>query len=163
MPPTTPGTSSRTGLSSSSSSRIKATQETPRKSQIGAPTPLAARASGQRLANGAIASVPSTPISSTPSVHNLAASTSQSARHRSSYRTEATSGISYHHSTRTLGNGYSVSCTSRPRKKRRGLTSLCFVDCLDQVLDYSGFYPTGRIAPALHPLPFSSRFLRRAC
>lgn len=110
-PPTTgstPASSSRSLLASSSSSRVKTVLETPKKTQIGAPTPLAARASGNRLGSSNV-SVPATPITSTPSMHSLASSTSQSARHRTSYRTEATTGISYHHSTRNLANGYSVS------------------------------------------------------
>jgi serine/threonine protein kinase len=121
--------SSRSLLASSSSSRVKAsTLETPRKTQIGAPTPLAARASGNRLAPGP--SVPATPITSTASMHVLSSSMSQSARHRSSYRTDASSGISYHHSSRTLANGYAVSkfrpallasseAASRPHQPRR--------------------------------------------
>ena len=126
----TPASSTRNLLASSSSSRMKgSTLETPRKTQIGAPTPLAARASGNRLAPGL--SVPATPITSTTSMHALSSSISQSTRHRSSYRTDPTSGISYHHSSRALANGYSVSnhflsipltstdVTSRPRQPRR--------------------------------------------
>ena len=106
----TPASSSRSLLASSSYSRGKApTLETPRKTQIGAPTPLAARASGNRLVPGP--SVPATPITSTASMHALSSSISQSARHRSSYRTDVSSGISYHHSSsrNIIASGYSVS------------------------------------------------------
>ncbi|KAF8319393.1 kinase-like protein [Clavulina sp. PMI_390] len=107
-------------LASSSSSRVKtSTLETPKKTQIGAPTPLTARTPGTRLAPGP--SVPATPITSGTSMHTLSSSTSQSARHRSSYRTEATAGLSYHHSTRNLTNGYSV-CLSLPCLGFRWLT-----------------------------------------
>jgi dual specificity tyrosine-phosphorylation-regulated kinase 2/3/4 len=105
LPPISSSSSSRNPLSSSSSSRPRPPfTETPKKSQIGAPTALAARASGNRLAAGT--SVPSTPISSAPSIQALAASTSQSARHRSSYRTEATNGLSHH---RFTGSGHTGS------------------------------------------------------
>ena len=129
LPTSMAPSSSRSLLASSSSSRVKAsTLETPKKTQIGAPTPLAARASGNRLAPGP--SVPATPITSTASMHVLSSSMSQSARHRSSYRTDATSGISYHHSSRALANGYAVSkfrpallatseAASRPHQPRR--------------------------------------------
>lgn len=114
---TTPATGRTSLLASSSSSRIKSssTLETPKKTQIGAPTPLTARTGGNRLGPGP--SVPATPLTSSASVHTLASSTSQSARHRASYRTDATAGLSYHQSTRNLANGYTVSlftCISSP-------------------------------------------------
>lgn len=107
----TPSTA-RSLLASSSSSRVKSstTLDTPKKTQIGAPTPLAARTPASRLAPGS--SVPATPITSSSSIHTLSSSTSQSARHRSLYRTEPTTGVSYQHSTRNLANGYSVSQSS---------------------------------------------------
>ncbi|KAF7971643.1 hypothetical protein HWV62_20682 [Athelia sp. TMB] len=82
--------------SSLSSSRTKQLQETPKKSQIGAPTPLTARMSRTSTTTA----VPSTPSSS------IASSTLGSSSR--SYRTSQSQGLSSSHfSSRTL-NGYSV-------------------------------------------------------
>lgn len=89
--------------SSSLSSRSKTLTETPRKAQISAPTPLAARVSSVRAPT---ASVPATP-SGTPGTQNYGSGSSGS--HRSTYRPAPTGSVSYHHSSRTLANGYAVS------------------------------------------------------
>ncbi|KAG9003050.1 hypothetical protein FRB94_003413 [Tulasnella sp. JGI-2019a] len=69
--------------------------QTPRKSLIGAPTPLTARVSSRAPTSSGL---PSTPVSATPSQHVPASIGS----HRS-YRTAQTTSVSYHHSPRTLG------------------------------------------------------------
>jgi serine/threonine protein kinase len=85
----------KTLLSSSSlGNRVKGLTETPKKSQISAPTPLTARSS--RITSAA---VPSTPNNS--SMHS--ATFGSSSR---SYRTSQSQGLSYH-SSRTL-NGFAV-------------------------------------------------------
>lgn len=89
--------------SSSLSSRSKTLTETPKKTQISAPTPLAARVSSVRAPT---VSVPATPIG-TPGTQNYGSGSSGS--HRSTYRTAGTGSVSYHHSSRTLANGYAVS------------------------------------------------------
>ncbi|KAG8905866.1 hypothetical protein FRB99_008077 [Tulasnella sp. 403] len=82
----------RSFLTSSSvgsrSSKIQAPQETPRKSLIGAPTPLTARVSSRAPTT---TGVPSTPIA-TPNNHTPATTT---ATHRS-YRTTQANSVSYH-------------------------------------------------------------------
>lgn len=94
---------------SSRSSKVPQSQEvqTPRKSLIGAPTPLAARVSSRAPTSSGI---PSTPISATPSHHVPPSMTS----HRS-YRTTQTSSVSYHQSPRTLGGSSASYVVSTSR------------------------------------------------
>jgi len=91
--PKPPPSSSKSTLSSATlGSRKKEVTETPKKSLIGAPTPLTARSSRTTTSG-----VPTTPSTST---HN--SSLASSSR---SYRTSQAHSLSSHHSSRTL-NGY---------------------------------------------------------
>ncbi|KIK63802.1 hypothetical protein GYMLUDRAFT_162532 [Collybiopsis luxurians FD-317 M1] len=88
--------SSKSVLSSSAlGTRKKEVTETPKKSLIGAPTPLTARSS--RITSGGVPTTPST------STHNSTLTSSSR-----SYRTSQAHSLSSHHSSRAL-NGYVVS------------------------------------------------------
>jgi len=109
-----PAPSSSRNLLASTSASIssrssKSTQETPKKSQIGAPTPLTARVSARTSTTSA---VPSTPIA-TPNLSTLGSS---SVSHRS-FRTSQAASVSYLHSPRSVAstNGYVVRSILRPQ------------------------------------------------
>jgi len=90
-----PATAKSLLSSSNASSRAAKVTETPKKSQIGAPTPLTARSSRTTTTG-----VPSTPVHTT-----TAGSSSRT------YRSSQSHGLASQYSSRTLG-GFAVSCPS---------------------------------------------------